>query len=214
MTHRLQVSVTFHLHSPVHITGERAELYTDKALLLDPCGQHALIPATTLKGWFRESIERALRGMDLPACDGTQAELMCGQCLVCQLFGHPRGRAPLRFSDVRLGGDRDVRMNVSLSRHRRVSYEERLFSTEVAWFPEFVCDIDGTLHDVQLAKSAAALLYLGAKMGFALGAARSRGLGWVALRDYQARLDNQLLPISDLVHHLHALAQTKQESQA
>ncbi|GBD36209.1 hypothetical protein HRbin36_01330 [bacterium HR36] len=212
MVHRLAIALDFQLQSPVHITGESAELYTDKALLLDWQGEHALIPATSLKGWLRDNIERALRGMKISVCDSSQAELLCGQCIVCQLFGHPHRRALLRFSDIQLTEDiRDIRMNVSLSRYRRASFEERLFSTELAWLPKFSCSIDALMDDAQLARTAAALVYLGARTGFALGAARSRGLGWVTLTGYQASIDGTALNPEDLHPHLKNLTAATQE---
>lgn len=206
MAHHLDTVLHFQLRSPIHITGERGQLWTDKALLLDWRGEHAVIPATSIKGWLRESVERILRGMNCSVCDGSRANRLCGQCLVCQLFGHPRQRAKLRFADVCLADDlRDIRTNVSLSRYRRTSYEERLFSTELAWQSAFTCLIQGTFTDPQQAQLAAALLYLGSKTAFALGASRSRGLGWVSLTNYEAHLDGQPLSIPDLVLRLQTL---------
>ncbi|MCS7159747.1 MAG: RAMP superfamily CRISPR-associated protein [Gemmatales bacterium] len=215
MAHKLEIQLTFQLKSPVHITGERAELYIDKALLLDAQAQYPLIPATTIKGWLRESSERHLRGWGVQVCDGSKANLMCGHCLVCQLFGAPQHRALLRFSDAVLrDGVRDVRMNVSLSRFRRASFEERLFSTELAWASGFSCQLDGILPDVERARQAAALIYVAARMGFALGAARSRGLGWVCLDQFQANCDGQILAIQDLLAYLPTMIRALQGTSA
>lgn len=206
MPHGLDITLHFQFRSAIHITGERAQLWTDKAMLLDWRGQHAVIPATSIKGWLRDHVERTLRGLGREVCDSSDASSLCGRCITCQLFGSPRHRALLRFSDVLLHDDlRDIRMNVSLSRYRRASYEERLFSTELAWTPEFACKVDGILNDRQFAETAAALVYLGARVGFALGGARSRGLGWVSLAKYEARIDRQLLSDHDLNSYLQQL---------
>lgn len=211
MSYNLELSLTFRLNSSFHITGERAELWTDKALLLDPRGNHAVIPATTIKGWLRESIERWLRGLKISVCDSSRAETMCTRCLVCQLFGHPYQRSPLRFSDVVLEDElRDIRMNVSLSRYRRASYEERLFSTELAWHPEFTCRVVGLFPELQLAEQAAALIVIGAHCGFAIGASRSRGLGWVCLAQHECKVNGTTVDNNRLTNITAELIRTKQ----
>jgi len=51
----LRVDLRFRWHSGFHISGERVELWTDKALALDWKDEaFPTIPATTLKGWLRE----------------------------------------------------------------------------------------------------------------------------------------------------------------
>lgn len=64
MVHPLQIELVFQLNSGVHITGELAKLWTDKALVVDwRDGSKPVVPATTLKGWLRERAERILRGL-------------------------------------------------------------------------------------------------------------------------------------------------------
>ncbi|MDW8225347.1 MAG: RAMP superfamily CRISPR-associated protein, partial [Bacteroidota bacterium] len=95
-----------------------------------------MIPATTIKGWLREAVERTLRGWGIRACDGSSPKSVCGMCPVCEVWGSPQKRSPLRFWDVKLSNAlSDVRTSVSLSRYRRAAYEERLFSIEVGWQP-------------------------------------------------------------------------------
>ncbi len=207
MSHRLRVEAKFALVSGVHITGEQGKLWADKALVVDWwTGQTPVVPATTLKGWLREGAERVLRGLGEEACDSSQPGTMCETCWVCELFGSPRRRSPLRFSDAELKGSRtDVRMSVALSRRRKTAYEERLFSTEVAWPRELVARIEGWFDSPASAQRAAALLYLAAEAGFALGAARSRGLGWLALSEFAASVDGRALQHEDLVAQSRAL---------
>jgi CRISPR/Cas system CSM-associated protein Csm3 (group 7 of RAMP superfamily) len=201
MPHQLRVEIKFALVSGLHITGEQGKLWTDKALVADwHEGRTPIIPATTLKGWLRESAERVLRGLGQQACDGARPGEVCGTCLICMVFGAPRRRSRLRFSDAQLRESiTDVRMNVSLSRHRKTAYEERLFSTEVAWQKELTAHIEGWLGSRAEAQRAAALLYLAARAGFALGAARSRGLGWLELWQFTASVDRETLPMETLV---------------
>jgi CRISPR/Cas system CSM-associated protein Csm3 (group 7 of RAMP superfamily) len=207
MPHRLQIETKFGLVSGLHITGEQGKLWTDRALVVDwRDGKVPIVPATTIKGWLRESAERLLRGLGLPACDGSRPGEMCNACLICKVFGSPRRRSPLRFSDAELReGMADVRMNVSLSRHRKTAYEERLFSTEVIWQKALTARIEGWFDSQAEARKAAALLYLAAKAGFAIGAARSRGLGWLELVDFTASVDGEKLLDEDLIAQSKAL---------
>jgi CRISPR/Cas system CSM-associated protein Csm3 (group 7 of RAMP superfamily) len=207
MPHRLRVEMKFALISGLHITGEQGKLWTDKALPVDCLdGKSPIVPATTLKGWLREGAERVLRGLGQAACDGSRPGDGCGTCLICMVFGAPRRRSPLRFSDAQLRDSiTDVRLNVSLSRHRKTAYEERLFSTEVAWQKELTARIDGWFGSTVEARQTAAVLYLAAKAGFAIGAARSRGLGWLRLDDFVAYVDDEKLENEDLVKRGKAL---------
>ena len=208
MPHRLRVEIKFALVSGLHITGEQGKLWTDKVLVVDwQEGRTPIVPATTLKGWLRESTERVLRGFGLPACDGSRPAVVCETCLACVFFGSPRRRSPLRFSDAELRDNMtDVRMNVSLSRHRKTAYEERLFSTEVVWQKVFTAHIEGWFDSQVEARRAATLLYLAAKAGFAVGASRSRGLGWLKLRDFTASVNGEKLHDEDFVAQSQALA--------
>ncbi len=204
MTSRLAVDFRFCLVSGVHVTGERAELWTDKALVLDWREvRHPVVPATTLKGWLRDGAERALRSLGVQVCDASSASTICGRCSVCEAFGHPGRKSPLRFRDARLSDAlRDMKMSASLSRHRKTAYEERLFSTEVAWAPVLEGTIDGIFSSPDKALRAAALLWLGAKMGFAIGAARSRGLGWLGLESFQTKVDNEKRKEAELAQQI------------
>ena len=207
MPYRLQIETKFGLVSGLHITGEQSKLWTDRALVVDwRDGKVPIVPATTIKGWLRESAERTLRGWGQQVCDSSRPGEMCNACLVCEVFGSPRRRSPLRFSDAELReGMADVRMNVSLSRHRKTAYEERLFSTEVSWQRELTAHIEGWFGSRAEAQQAAALLYIAAKAGFAIGAARSRGLGWLELVDFTASVDGEKLLDEDLVAQSKAL---------
>ncbi|MCS7224041.1 MAG: RAMP superfamily CRISPR-associated protein [Armatimonadetes bacterium] len=200
MTVSLQIEMVFSVSSGLHITGDRAELWTDKSLILDWAeSKDPVVPATTIKGWLRDAAERALRGMGLPICDSSQPTTICGKCLTCCLFGHPRRQSPLRFSDAVLADSpRLVKTSVSLSRHRKTAYEERLFSTEIAYPTSLVVTVYGLFPNDEEAKKASAILWLAGKMGFAIGGARSRGLGWLSLTELKATVDDQIVSEEDL----------------
>jgi len=204
MSHHLQVDLVFSFVSAFHVTGERAHLWADKTLVMDwQEGKRPLVPATTLKGWLRESAERLLRGLGHGVCDSSRAHTVCGSCLVCMIFGSPRRRSPLYFFDALLEEPTtDVRMNVSLSRYRKAAYEERLFSTEVAWSPSFRARIEGWFSDLSEARKASVLIVLAAKASYALGAARSRGLGWARLSDQSVKVDGEEIPHSTLLKEI------------
>ncbi len=195
---RLHVVLEFGAASPLHTAADRVELWADRVALRDWRGK-VTFAATSIKGWLRDSAERALRGMGCLACEGCAASTACGECLVCRVFGHPRGKSPLRFTDVFLAEPlTGVRTQASLSRRRRTAYEERLFSTEVAWSRTLRAEIDGIFEDEVSAGEAAALLWVAAKSGFALGAARSRGLGWVRLDRISVTRDGREMTESEL----------------
>jgi hypothetical protein len=98
----------------------------------------------------------------------------------------------LVFEDGKLESERRAtRTSVSLSPYRKTAYEERLFTTEVAWGQILTVQGKGFFATHEEAKRAAALLWLVAKAGFALGGARSRGLGWLELIAFSARCDGQ-----------------------
>lgn len=207
MPHRLQIEAKFGLVSGLHITGEQGKLWTDKALVVSwGDGKTPIVPATTIKGWLRESAERLLRGWGQQVCDSSRPSEICGTCLVCKVFGAPRRRSALRFSDAELHeGMTDVRMSVSLSRYRKAAYEERLFSTEVVWQKMLTVRIEGWFTSLAEAQRTAALLYLAANAGFALGAARSRGLGWLKLEAFTVNVDSEKLSEEDLIAQSKAL---------
>jgi len=199
MSTYLKVEICFNCNSALHVAGERIELWTDKALVLDWIDMKRkipIIPATSIKGWLRKNVERALRGLGVRICDASSNTF---ECPVCRVFGHPRMRSPLRFRDVKLIDSlTDVRTSVSLSRYRRTAYEDRLFSQEVAWVPKFKTHVLGIFQEEEDARIAAALLWLGAQMGFGLGGGRTRGLGWVELKDFTAQIDGKKMEQGEL----------------
>jgi CRISPR/Cas system CSM-associated protein Csm3 (group 7 of RAMP superfamily) len=200
MSVRLSFEICFRFRSGFHTTGDRAELWTDKAVALDwREGKNAVIPATSIKGWLRENAEKVLRGFGREVCDASQPATICGKCLVCEIFGHPRKKSSLIFEDAILESSLiDNRTSVSLSRYRKTAYEERLFTTEVAWGRNFTVKGVGFFETEEKAKEAAAILWSAAKFGFAIGASRSRGLGWLELEDFNAQCNGVTVGTEEL----------------
>lgn len=200
MAVHLTFEIRFRLKSGFHTTGDRAELWADKAIALNWTeGTKPVIPATSIKGWLRENAERVLRGLGQKVCDASQPTTICGECIVCEIFGHPRKKSPLQFEDAILENSlTDTRTSVSLSRYRRTAYEERLFTTEVAWSQNIIVKGNGFFDTKDDAQKATALLWLAAKMGFAIGASRSRGLGWLELESFGAECDGVAIEVEKL----------------
>jgi len=117
--------------------------------------------------------------------------------MVCQIFGNPRHTSPLRFRDGQFVQKPDImeRSGVSISRSRRAALPQRLFFLETTdpQPGEVVATIEGDFADTVLARQATALIILAARSGFAIGAGRTRGLGWLE-RDkmrVEARIDDE-----------------------
>jgi len=184
---KIVIQLKFSLKSGIHITGDQTELWVDKALMTDETDRNKfVIPATSIKGWLRENAERILRIFNQNICEASNPSKLCGECLICKVFGSPRTKSPLRFTDVKIDAKKEIRTSVSLSRYRKTAYEQRLYTTEVAWVKEFNVRIHGIFTSEDLAKQAIALIWIAAKMGTVIGSSKSRGLGWVELCDFKA----------------------------
>jgi CRISPR/Cas system CSM-associated protein Csm3 (group 7 of RAMP superfamily) len=99
----------------------------------------------------------------------------------------------------------DVRMNVSLSRRRKTAFEERLFSTEVAWKSTINSQIKGWFSSEKEAIRVAAILIAAAKAGYAIGGARSRGLGWLQLNKWTVKVKGEQVPHQNVLDQISAL---------
>lgn len=189
----MKVKFQFKVRSGFHTSGDRVEMWTDKAIAKSWLrSQEPVLPATSLKGWLRDNAERILRGFGLKVCDSSQASTICGQCLICRVFGSPRQKSPLRFFDGHFEEPLlETCTNVSLSRHRKTAFEERLFTTEVVWSKTLKGDVQGVFASQKEAEEAIALLWLASKAGFAIGAMRSRGLGWLELERFESYCNGQ-----------------------
>jgi CRISPR/Cas system CSM-associated protein Csm3 (group 7 of RAMP superfamily) len=196
---KLKTTLTFSLNSLYHSTGDRLAFGVDKAIYLDPRDNNPAIQATSLKGIIRNEVENILRAKGLPACNPNPPNQVCGDknlaCMACKYFGSPRIKSPLIFQDIALPNSaRDSRTGVGIERRRKTAKEDHLFSYEVASGNEFSTEIYGIFERKENAITACALLFLGAKSAFALGGGKSRGLGWIKLKEFKAFLDGEEIP--------------------
>ena len=141
-----------------------------------------IIPATSVKGVLRDALERAL----CDCCAGPAPEdYRCSPnnpCIVCRHFGNPKSTARLRFSDAKPDQTEPAMQNrygVGVSRWRRAALEEALFTREVVEHKTLVCEVSGFYEDWREALEGAALLGLACRLLIAIGAAKTRGLGFV-----------------------------------
>lgn|GEM_PF-256872 len=206
--HELRFRWRFVFSSAFHSTGNLTGIGVDKALTRDALGA-PIVPATTVKGILRHWAEVVLRGWGRPVCGAPAPSDMClppSLCVVCRVFGNPRHPSPLRFADARPcpeergGAIPHPRSHVALSRRRRSALEGRLFTVETLWAAgvEWEAEAAGRFPDPGQAEQAAALLALAALLTPALGGSRTRGLGWLASRTVEIRLDGRALPLEDL----------------
>ncbi len=206
MNHLL-INMKLSFQAPIHITGDRRMWGADKAAALSSLGSF-VIPASTLKGNLRFRAETLLRTWGQEVCQSPEPGAMCSDpsmlCLVCRVFGNPRYRSALKFSEA-LAAPKEVtseiRSGVSISRYRRTSMEQRLFFTETASSEpatEWTARASGHFQTKQAALEATALIYLAAKSGPAIGGGKSRGLGWIGSWQVEAILDDQVLSEGDL----------------
>jgi CRISPR/Cas system CSM-associated protein Csm3 (group 7 of RAMP superfamily) len=195
----VEITIRFPLVTAFHTTGNRRRPGVDKALALGTGGT-PMLPATTVKGYLRERAEVLLRSWGQRVCLPPAPATMCLEedlCLVCQVFGNPYRPSPLRFQDGQFVQKPDamVRSGVSISRSRRAALPQRLFFLETTdpQPGEVVAMIEGDLRDTNLAREAVALVTLAARSGFAIGAGRTRGLGWLETDKIrvEARIDGK-----------------------
>jgi CRISPR/Cas system CSM-associated protein Csm3 (group 7 of RAMP superfamily) len=204
---RLKVEMTFSLDSPYHVSADRVSFGIDKAIYIDPRNDKTkthTIPATTLKGVLRHHIEAVLRAKNVYVCEAPRPDRMCRpgpgkkNCVVCEVFGSPRIKSRLSFHDIVLNSDSGTRMGVGIERRRKTAREDHLFSFEVGYAKQFSTKIKGVFPSSDDAKKASALLFAGAKAGFALGGAKSRGLGWITLQEFKTTIDDAEIPMHDI----------------
>ncbi|RLG42856.1 MAG: hypothetical protein DRO01_00725 [Thermoproteota archaeon] len=203
----VQLEITLHLRcrTAFHTTGNRWRWGADKALVQRYDGTYVL-PATSLKGALRDQAERLLRG-HVHVCAAPDPGQMCQDpdnlCLACRVFGNPRRPSRLRFTDVVLDNQgpetTQIRAGVAISRRRRAAVPQRLYfvETTAAGPLEAQTVVEGLFPSQQEAEEAAALVVLAARLLPALGAGRTRGLGWLEAIKAECAIDDQ--PLADMV---------------
>ncbi len=199
----LKIALRLKWRTAFHTTGNRWRWGADKALVQRYDDTYVL-PATSLKGALRDQAEQLLRG-HVHICNAPDPGQMCSDlenlCLVCRVFGNPRRPSLLRFQDGVLRRknigeiETQIRAGVAISRRRRAAVPQRLYfvETTAAGPMEAQADIEGFFPSQQEAAEAAALVVLAARMLPALGAGRTRGLGWLETIEAECTMDGQPL---------------------
>ncbi len=194
----LDLKITLHLkwRTAFHTTGNRWRWGADRALVRRHNGAYVL-PATSLKGALRAQAEQILGDK---ACKAPNPRHMCLDpghlCLACRVFGNPRKASPLRFSDVVVPDPQtQIRAGVAISRRRRAVMPQRLYFVETTAAGPMVAQtvIEGFFPSPQEAEEAAALVTLAARMLPALGAGRTRGLGWLEAVEDECTVEGEPL---------------------
>jgi CRISPR/Cas system CSM-associated protein Csm3 (group 7 of RAMP superfamily) len=126
-------------------------------------------------------------------------------CLVCRVFGSPRFRSPIKFSEVKPPGDTipEIRSGVAISRARRTALDQHLFFVETALSDfsdpskKWTATAEGFFPTQESAREAAALIILASRCNSAIGGGKSRGLGWISSQ-VTAKIDDQEFSEIDL----------------
>lgn len=183
----LSITLTFSLDSPLHITGDQVRRGVNKSVYLRKLLNNEInvIPATTIKGVLRSRLEYLLRGLERKCC----FDQNCGDCIACDIFGHPRRKSPLIFQDARCNGTIRIRPGVKIDRKRRVALDRHLFSIEVVEGENFKTEIKGFFDSYEKALYTCAVIWAAAKFCEGFGAGRSYGLGWSRLNTFEAEID-------------------------
>ena len=160
------------------------------------------IPASTLKGIWRHACEAIARGQAKEVCNSPRAESMCAEqhahkhCIICQIFGSPRLESRIFINDLMMKTDvavesTEIRNGVTINRSRRVAEDERLYFTETS-LANFGIEFSG---DVTIGREVTAdqldLLHAGLKYIQAIGTGKSRGLGWLKIKQEELSLQPQ-----------------------
>ena len=194
----VKITIKFLLKSPIHSTGDRMDLWVDKAVTTDPLKKfrEPVILASTIKGWLRDNTEYLLRGFGVDVCDISS---ICGKCIVCKIFGYPRKRSPLKFSNATFSDFYShPRTSVALDRYTKTAKEGHLFDTEVVWSKELTLRIKGLFRNKEEAIESIVLIWLATKLGFAIGGGKSRGLGWIECKEFTATVDGGAIEVEKL----------------
>ena len=141
-----------------------------------------IVPATSVKGVLRDALERSLSECCIGPAPENYRCSTSAPCIICRHFGNPKITAQLRFSDAKPDQTKPATQNrygVGISRWRRAALEEVLFVRETAEHERLVCSVEGIYNNRSEALEGAALLGLACRLVVAIGAAKTRGLGFL-----------------------------------
>lgn len=193
---RFRIDLCAHFDGAFNVgTGAMGGSSADRPLLTDWRGL-PMVPASSLKGRLRHTCRRLADAIGQEPCGDPVAEAMCQPvgderpCVICRLFGSPWMESPLTFTNLTLVEPEflveastppptGLRHGVGLSRRRRVAQDGLLYTTEV-FQPGGTVTLAGEIFGV-VDENDVGLLVAGLENLLALGADRSRGMGWCDL---------------------------------
>lgn len=210
----IEITLRLIFETPLNIgSGAQHGTFADRAMIKDRNGW-PYVPASAFKGRLRHAVEQVAHAQGLSECD-THRRTCRGDtpCPVCVIFGSPWVPGRLRFRRLQLEGPtgvvtgleelRDqkrvhrtqVRYGVALSRRRRVSEDQLLYTTEL-FEPGAQLEFGGTLTG-EITRQEAALVVAGLRLLPAMGRGKTGGLGWVQahteVREDGKVLDDEIL---------------------
>ncbi|MCQ3933164.1 MAG: hypothetical protein DPW16_22170 [Chloroflexi bacterium] len=191
-----QIRLKLTMQSPLHIGGEtRLNTSADKPLLKTVDGL-PYIPATTLKGRLRHTLEQILHSdfVNLYQLGPLSDNMMGSPDTVHYLFGSPQQESRVYFEDLYLSGPpvildafltrrgkafptTMIRTGVGINRRRRVAQDQILYSTEV-FAPGIDLEFSGSVTALVDDEALIYLLMAGLRFIEQIGSQRSRGFGW------------------------------------
>lgn len=208
----IEILVTITTRSPLYIgSGAQQGTLAQRGLLKDRDGW-PYIPATSLKGKLRHSVEQIVSTMPAggPILDPHENRVRLPTDIVSTLFGAPWIAGLVLFEDFYLVGPPPLlafkkenpnprtteRTGVSINRRRKVAADQRLYRTEVLW-PGASLEFGGTLRG-ELTRSQAGFLVAGLKLIPALGGGKTGGLGWISVAT-EVKADGQIWTDAELL---------------
>lgn len=206
----IEIDLTVTLRSPLNIgSGSRQATLAKQPLLKNRSGW-PYIPASTIKGKTRHAAEQIAATLGATVCATHHQMCRHTPCAVCRVFGAPWFPGTLQFNDLILSGPAyvvslqeeptpprtETRMGVAINRRRRTAEEQHLFSTELL-FPGVPLEFSGALRGA-VARGEAALVVAAIQHLFAVGRAKSRGLGWLEVSTLTVRENGAVVAAADL----------------
>lgn len=205
----IKIRVKLNFETPLNIgSGAQHGTFADRAMIKDRDGR-PYVPASAFKGRLRHAVEQVAHTQGLSDCDPHRRTCRGDSpCPVCRVFGSPWVPGRLRFARLVLEGPVDVvtgleelrrqkrvprtymRYGVALSRRRRVSEDQLLYTTEL-FEPGTHLEFGGTLTG-EITRQEAALIVAGLRLLPALGRGKTGGLGWLTA-SVEVREDGEVL---------------------
>lgn len=162
--------------------------FADRTTVKTSDGQ-LYIPASTLKGIWRHACEAITRGQGERVCNSPRAEAMCSDdhCIICHIFGSPTLEAKIFITDLSVDAGfvvepTEIRNGVTINRSRLTAEDQRLYFTETSLSRANTTFSGDVTLASQVTDEQIRLLKAGLRYIHAMGSGKSRGLGWLDIK--------------------------------